>query len=451
MRVAYRTRRSCLFKLIPVFAAGLAVAGLAGCNKGPAATEGKKGGKKGGEVVPVAVATVVTRDVPVDIEVIGNVEAYSTVAVKSRVTGPIEKVHFKEGDFVRKGAVLFSIDPAPFQAALSQAEANLARDKAQLLQAQANLSRDMAQQAFLASQAQRFGNLQKEGVISKDQAEQQQASADVAAQSVNAGKAAIASAQAAIQAGEAAVKTARIMLGYTTVTSPIDGRTGPLVAREGTLATANITELIAISQVQPIYVTFAVPESQLSTVKDAMGRGRLPVTVAPPDDPANPETGTLTFIDSSVDQNTGTIRLKAQFDNPRRKLWPGQFVRVRLRLGLRPNARMVPNQAVQTGQDGSFVYRVTQDSRVEVAPVQTAGRVGDDIVIGSGLEPGDVVVTEGQLRLAPGSRIRTREQASKGGAKGGGGPRNAPAEGDGAGESKAGIPKKGKGKKKETD
>lgn len=433
MFVAYCTRRSRLRITIGVFAAAALILGAAGCNKGPAATDGKKGGKKGGEVVPVAIAKVTTRDVPVDIEVIGNVEAFSTVAVKSRVTGPIEKVHFREGDIVRKGATLFSIDPAPFNAALSQAEANLARDRAQLQQAQANLSRDMAQQAFLASQAQRFGNLQKEGVISKDQAEQQQASADVAVQSVNAGKAAIASAQAAIQAGEAAVKTAKIMVGYTTVASPIDGRTGPLIAREGTLTTANVTELISLSQVQPIYVTFAVPESQLGTVKDAMGRARLPVTVAPPDDPANPETGSLTFIDSSVDQNTGTIRLKAQFDNGRRKLWPGQFVRVRLRLGVRSNAMMVPNQAVQTGQDGSFVYRVTQDSRVEVAPVQTAGRVNDDIVIGSGLEPGDTVVTEGQLRLAPGARIRTRDQAAeKGGAKGAG---------KGGG--------KGKGKKKE--
>lgn len=367
----------------------------------------------------MATAKVTTRNVPMDIQVIGNVEAFATVLVKSRITGPIEKVHFREGDFVRKGAVLFSIDPAPFQSAVNQAEANLAREKAQLQQARANLARDEAQLRFLTSQAGRFASLHKEGVISKDQAEQQQASADVVAQAVAADKAAIASVEASIQASEAALKTARIQLGYTTVTAPADGRTGTLTAHEGNLTTANVTELIAISQVQPVYVAFSVPEAQLTPVKDAMARGRLPVTAAPPDDPGRPETGTLTFIDSAVDANTGTIKLKGQFENPRRTLWPGQFVRVTLRLGMRQNALMVPNQAVQTGQDGSFVYRVKPDNTVEMAKVVTAGRVEQDIVVSEGVEAGDTVVTEGQLRLAPGMRIRTRDAAGPG--KGGGG------------------------------
>ncbi len=384
---------------------------LVGCGE-QAGSDAKKGGlKKGEAAVPVAIAKVTTRDVPVDLQVIGNVEAFSTVMVKSRVTGPIDKVHFAEGAFVTKGDKLFSIDPAPFQTALSQAEANLARDRAVHLQAQANLNRDLAQQKFLTQQAGRFASLQKEGVVSKEQAEQQQSSVDVVTQSVAADQAAIASAQASIEAGEAAVKTARIMLGYTTILSPVDGRTGTILTREGTLTSANVTELVAISQVQPVYVTFSVPETQLGMVKEAMTRGKLPVSAAPPDDPAHPETGQLTFVDSSVDQTTGTIKLKGQFANANRRLWPGQFVRVTLRLGVTPNALIVPNQAVQTGQEGSFVYRVKADQSVEAVNVKLAGRVNEDMVIGAGLDNGDTVVTEGQLRLAPGMRVRLRDEA----------------------------------------
>lgn len=403
-----------------MFAVLSAAMWISGCAQ-QAATVAKKGGKKGGDSVPVNIAKVNVRDVPIDIEVIGNVEAFSIVSVKARITGPITEVHFREGDIVAKGAKLFSIDPAPFQSQLNQAEANLSRDRAQLEQVKANMSRDVAQHKYLASQAARFVNLQEEGIVSKDQAEQQQATADVAAQAIAADQAAIASAKAAIDAGEAAVKSARIMLGYTTVFAPIDGRAGNLQSREGNLATANVTELIALSQLQPVYVTFAVPESQLTAVKGAYSRGQLPVSATPPDDPEAPQTGTLSFIDSSVDPNTGTIRLKAEFSNANRKLWPGQFVRVVLRLGRRANAIMVPNQAVQTGQDGSYVYRVKADNSVEMAAVKTAGRVAEDIVIESGLEPGDTVVTEGQLRLAPGTKIRLRDEVvtkkSKGGTK----------------------------------
>ncbi len=390
---------------------------LATCGE-RAAQEGKKGGKKG-ESVPVTIAKVFARDVPSDLQIIGNVEAHSIVAVKSRITGPIDKVWFKEGDFVRKGDKLFTIDPAPFQTAVAQAEANLARERALLQQAAANVSRDQAQLRFLQSQASRFANLHREGVISKEQAEQQQSSADVVAQSVVASQASIASAQASIQAGEAALKTARIQLGYTTVASPVDGRTGNSSMREGTLSTANVTELISISQVQPLYVVFSVPEAQLGIVKDAMARGRLPVSAAPPDDPANSETGVLSFVDSSVDSSTGTIKLKAEFANARRRLWPGQFVRVVMRVGMRAGALMVPNQAVQTGQDGSFVYRVKPDQSVEVVNVKAQGRVNEDIVV-DGVEEGDTVVTEGQLRLAPGMKIRLRDDAGQKKGKGNG-------------------------------
>lgn len=393
------------------------------------------------EVVPVAVAKVTARDVPLDLQVIGNVEAFSTVSVKARVTGLIDKVHFREGEYVQKGAQLFTIDPVPFENALAEAEANLARSRAQLEQAKANLSRDLAQQRFLTAQALRFANLQKEGVISKDQAEQYQANADISAQAVAADKASIASAEATVNSLQASLNTARINVGYTKVKSPVDGRTGNLTAKEGNLATANVTELISISQVQPIYVTFSVPESQLASVKEAMTGGKLPVSATPPDDPTTPERGVLTFVDSSVDPSTGTIKLKGTFTNPSRRLWPGQFVRVILRLGQKSGALMVPNQAVQTGQDGSFVYRVKPDSSVEPVNVTTGGRVEQDIIIARGLDAGDTVVTEGQLRLAPGMRVRLRgEGGDKGGGRKG---KRAEKGGEGPEGVKSGPPAKG--------
>lgn len=401
-----RIRRLQLISLLVTLAALVSGSGCAG-NASSQAAKGK--GKKGADNVPVATAIVSRRDVPVEIQVIGNVEAYSTVIVKAQVTGLLEKVFFHEGDFVRKGDELFRIDPAPFQAALSEAEANLARNRALLEQARANLSRDLAQQRFQLSQAGRFANLLKEGIISKDQAEQIQSSADAIAQAVKADQAAIESAQASVQAGEAAVKNARIQLGYTSIRSPIDGRTGTLTTKEGNLVTANTTELVSINQVEPVYVSFAVPESQLPVIKEYMARSKLPVSVSPPDDRGEPETGVLTFVDNRVDAATGTIRLKGTFSNTHRRLWPGQFVRVRLRLGIRPGALLVPNQAVQTGQDGPFVYRVRPDSTVEVAKVVAGARIDQDIVIEQGLQAGDTVVTEGQLRLAPGMRVRLRE------------------------------------------
>lgn len=379
------------------------------CNKS-SADAGKKGvGKKGGESVPVVVAKTQVRNVPLEVQVIGNVEAYSIVSVKSQITGLLEKVHFNEGDYIKKGDLLFSIDQAPFMATLSQMEANVARDRAALEQVKANLSRDQAQLKYQTSQANRYANLFKEGVIAKDAAEQVQTSADTLSHAVNADQAAIQSAVASIAAGEASVRNARIQLSYTTIRSPIDGRTGNITAKEGNLASANVTELVTINQVQPVYVTFAVPEGQLTQIKGFLAQGKVSVNAAPPDDPVHPETGTLTFVDNRVDATTGTIRLKATFPNVGRKLWPGQFVRVSMRLSTVMNAVLVPNQAVQTGQDGPYVYRVRPDMTVEMAKIVVGGRVEQDIVVQSGLQPDDTVVSEGQLRLAPNMKVRLRE------------------------------------------
>jgi multidrug efflux system membrane fusion protein len=391
---------------------GLAALGLAGVgctSKGDPPPTVKKG--EGG--VPVSVATAVQKDVPLDIQVIGNVEAYSGITIKAQITGQLTKVHFREGDYVKKGDHLFTIDPRPFEAQLSQAEANVARDEAQHGQAEANLRRDMAQEKYLHAQMARYEQLAAQGIISKDQLEQMQANSDAVAQAVNADRAAVRSAQAAANAGRSAVDNMKLQLAYTSIMSPLDGRTGNLVVKEGSLVTANVTDLITINQVEPIYVTFSVPEANLPAIKQYMAERKLPVMVAPQDGASVQEKGDLSFVDNSVDVTTGTIKLKGTFGNNDRKLWPGQFVRVVLRLATKPNALVIPNQAVQTGQDGSYVYVVKQDRTVESRPVVTGSRMEQDIVVEKGLNAGDTVVTEGHLRLVPGMRVQVREGGTR--------------------------------------
>jgi multidrug efflux system membrane fusion protein len=363
----------------------------------------------GGGDVPVTVATVSQKDVPVEVQVIGNVEAYSTISVKAQVGGQLTKVSFQEGDYVKKGDLLFTIDQRPLAAALNLAIANLARDEASLGQAQANLARDVAQNKYAEANATRYAELFQGGVVSKDQSEQLRASADASGQALAADKAAIESAKAAIGASKATVDNAQVQLGYTSIRSPIDGRTGNLSVKQGNVVMANSQELMTINQVEPIYVTFAVPEAQLSAIKRYMAQQKLPVRAGPQDNPGDEETGVLTFIDNAVDMTTGTIKLKGTFGNSDRKLWPGQFVRVTLRLTTQQNAVVVPNQAVQAGQNGSFVYVVKPDRTVEMRPVTTGARVDQDMVVEQGLQPGETVVTEGQLRLAPGSRVVVRD------------------------------------------
>ena len=383
-----------------------------------------KGGRRGaGGDVPVTVAKASMRDVPVEIQVIGNVEAYSTITVKALVGGEVTNVYFKEGDFVKKGEKLFDIDRRPLEAAYNQAVANIARDQASLLQAQANMARDEANAKYQDSQAKRYGELFQAGVISKDQAEQLRAGADASAQAVNADQAAIASARAAIGASQATADNAKVQLGYTTIYSPIDGRTGNLTVKLGNVVTANNMDMMTINQVEPIYVTFSVPEAQLPAIKKYMALGSLVVRSRPQDaDTAEEERGALTFVDNTVDITTGTIKLKGTFPNTDHKLWPGQFVRVTLLLTTQSNAVVVPNQAIQTGQAGAFIYVVKEDKTVETRPVVAGARVGQDMVVNQGIDAGETVVIEGQLRLAPGSKVVVRGDG-KGGAGGGRGRR----------------------------
>jgi multidrug efflux system membrane fusion protein len=387
----------------------------------------------------VTVANVGQKNVPVEVQVIGNVEAYSTISVKAQVAGQLVNVHFKEGDFVKKDDLLFEIDPRPFEAALNQTQANLTRDEASLGQAQAQLQRDQATARYAESQANRYAQLWDQKIIARDQMEQTRANADASAQVVQADRATIESMKAAINATRAGVENAKVQLGFTKIYSPITGRTGNLTVKQGNVVTANNLELMTINEVEPIYVTFAVPEAQLAAVKRFMAVGKLPVMAKPQDEGEAEETGILTFVDNAVDMTTGTIKLKGTFPNHDHKLWPGQFVRVTLRLTTRHDATVVPNEAVQTGQNGAFLYVVKSDKKVESRPVTVGARVDQDVVIESGVEPGETVVTEGQLRLAPGSTVVVRDgRGGRGegrgrGAEGGGGEGGGEGRGQGRG------------------
>ena len=356
----------------------------------------------------VTTAVVVERTVPVDIRVIGNVEPYTTIHVKAQIGGQLTKVHFREGQEVRKGDPLFLIDPRPYDEAIRQAEANLARNTALLQQAEANLQRDLAEEKYARDQAARYQRLFVEGVMSKEQTEQFLTDADARAEAVKADRAAIESARAAIQADRAALANAKLQRAYCSIDSPIDGRTGDLAVHEGNLVKANDVDLVTIHQIRPIYVTFSVPEKELPAVKRYMAAGTLPVLASPPSDPDMVEQGSLTFVDNAVDSTTGTIKLKGTFPNPGGRLWPGQFVNVALRLAVKPNALVVPARAIQTGQEGEFVYVITKDMTAEARPVVTSNRVDRQVVVEQGLARGETVVTEGQLRLAPGVKVRIK-------------------------------------------
>jgi multidrug efflux system membrane fusion protein len=326
---------------------------------------------------PVRVAAVVSRDMPVQLQAIGNVEAIATVTIKAQVSGQLVAVHFKEGDFVKKGQLLFSIERPPFEAALRQAEGMLAKDEAQALNATLD--------------AERYQGLGHEGVVSKQQ--------------VDAARSASQAAQAAVAADKAAVETAKINLQYTSINSPINGRTGMVGVKAGNLVKANdVPILVTINQIEPIYVTFSIPEQQLAELKRYSTAKTLKVDAAPQGS-AQHFQGRLTFIDNSVDLTTGTIKLKAEFDNHEHVLWPGQFVDVALTLKSQSNAIVVPTAALQTSQSGTFVYVVDQDLKAQPQPVKVAWTAGDDTVIASGLQPGQHVVTDGQLRLTPGAKV----------------------------------------------
>ncbi len=366
-------------------------------------------GAGGPPAVAVRAVAVAQLDVPLEVSGIGTVEAMSTVEVKSRVTGPILRVHFQEGQDVRQGSLLFDLDPEPIQRQIAELEANLGRDIANEKQARANIAKDEATLKNAKAIAARGTQLAKEGIFSREQSDQVVTAADSAKASIEADQAALESAQAAIKADRAKLEQTKLQLSYTKIVAPISGRTGVIPVKSGSLAKENDTTLVTIMQVTPVYVSFSLPENLLAEVRRYNAAHPLVVSAATADGATT--TGVLKFIDNSVDATTGTIRLKASFENTARKLWPGQFVNVRAQLGLERGRIVVPARTIQTGPRGKYVWVKKDDSSVEMREVQvlrnyTSGAGGEQAVIGSGLKPNEMVISEGQMRLMPGAHVR---------------------------------------------
>jgi len=327
---------------------------------------------------PVIVGQAVRRTVPVSLHAIGNVESVASVALRSRVAGQILRVHIEDGADVRKGQLLFTIDPAPYEIAAAQADAQLARDAALLKKAE--------------DDAARYAKLVEKEYVTREQYESATSQA--------------ASLAATIKADEAASKEARLSLSYCAITAPISGRAGSVNLRAGNLVKVNDdTPLVTILQVRPVRVTFSVPEKYLATVREHAAAGQLAVRAAGRGETGTGHAGTLTFVDNAVDMTTGTIRLKAEFDNADTLLWPGQFVDVDLILAEQKDALLVPSTAIQVGQQGSYVFVVTAESIAEIRPVVVDRAIGDETVVTSGLDGGETVITDGQIRVVPGAKV----------------------------------------------
>jgi len=343
------------------------------------------GGGRGGAPapVPVTVAPVVQKSMPIEIRVIGSAEAYSTVAVRAQITGQLISVKFTEGDDVTQGQALFELDRRPLEAALHQAEANLERDVAQAANAQAN--------------AKRYQDLAERGIATREQVDTTRTGAEALS--------------ATVEADRAAVENAKVQLQYATIAAPISGRTGTLMVHEGNLVRANDTiPLVTINQVTPINVSFAIPESRLPELKRYMARRTLQVVASPPTEDGPPAVGKIGFVDNSVDQSTGTIRIKGTFPNTDRRLWPGQFVNVTVALTDDPTSIVVPTAAIQVGQQGQYAFVVKADHSVESRIVVVDRSNGTETVVKNGLKPGETVVTDGHLRLVAGSRVNIKEE-----------------------------------------
>jgi multidrug efflux system membrane fusion protein len=342
------------------------------------------GNKTSGRAIagsPVSVAPVLQKDVPLEIASVGRVEAITMVSVKAQVSGEVTSVYFKEGQAVRKGDRLLTIDQRPFEIALKQAEALLEKDRALLRNAQADVAR--------------YADLVQKDYVTKQQYDTLVANRDVLT--------------AAVKADEANIANARLQLDYSTLRSPIDGRTGSLLIDLGNIVKANdVGPAVVIYQTTPIYVTFSAPEQHLPRIKEFMAKEPLKALAVPASNGQPPVSGVLTFVDNAIDQATGTITLKATFDNRDGALWPGQFLNVRLTLATEKGAIVVPSQALQTGQAGQYVYVVKDDMTAEMRPVKVGRAYGDESVISEGLKPGERVVTDGQLRLAPGARVEVK-------------------------------------------
>ena len=336
---------------------------------------------KGRPPALVMTAAATQQDVPVQLKAIGTIEASESVTVKTQISGELIKVAFREGQDVQKGALLFQLDPRIYQAAIRKAEAMLARDRVIMVNARKDF--------------ERYSQLVKEGIVTHEQAEGYRTRAE--------------SAEADVAADQAALDNARELLAYCTITAPISGRLGVLAVNRGNVVKANETVLVTINKLTPIYASFTIPEKELPEIKRHMAAGTVAVEAEVPGGSGIKETGIVSFYDNTVDPATGTIRLKASFDNGRKQLWPGQFVNISITLTVKRNAVVVPSQAVQTGQKGQHVFVVTPDATAEIRPV-VAGPVAKGMtVVESGLRPGEQVVVDGQMRVVPGGKVEVKQ------------------------------------------
>ncbi len=362
--------------------------------------------------MPVNIGQATENLVPIQIQSVGNVEAYSTVEIKAQVSGPLLNVKFAEGAIVNKGDALFEIDPRPFREAVRQAEAAVAKDEAQLRVADANLARTRAQLQNAKAEWARFEQLSKEGISTRQQEDQVRTAAEVAENSARADEASIETIRATLESDRAALEQAKLNLGYCDIRSPITGRAGNLLVHPGNLVKANgDSPMIVINQIAPVFVTFGVPERYLNRIAFQRSQHKLIVQVSPDKDPNQVARGTLAVIDNTVDPVTGTIRLKAVFDNKDGRLWPGQFVNFSLTLQTE-KAIVIPSEAVQVGQNGSFVYVVKADQTVEPRTVVVGQTSGGTVVVEKGLADGEKVVTDGQSRLFPGAKVVVASNAA---------------------------------------
>lgn len=416
-----RNKKSYRGKIIALIVFAIGVAGVAWLVHARRTGAAKKqaGAGRMNAPVPVVAGVVIQKDVPIYLDGLGTVQAFNTVGIHARVDGQIQKITFKEGQDVKAGDLLAQIDPAPFQAQLSEMEAKKGQDEAQLGNARATFDRDV--------------DLLKQQIISQQEYDTQ--------------KAQVAQLEAAVKADQAVIENAKVQLNYTRIASPIDGRTGVRLMDAGNLVRANDTNaIVVITQLRPVSVLFTLPEQHLGTIQEQMGGGPLTVLAVDRDNRTVLAEGKLAVIDNQLDTTTGTIRLKATFPNEKLRLWPGQFVNTRLLLSVHKGAAVVPASVIQRGQEGAYAFVITNDT-AQIRPVKVAQIEGGEALVESGLTPGEQVVVDGQFKLQNGSKVRTgpSEGSSPIGTRGGtnGGERGAKEQGPRSSGGKA--ERKGKG------
>lgn len=365
------------FRAVALALAVFSLCITAGCTK-------KEPPPKGRPPALVVTAAVSRQDVPVLLKAIGTIEASESVTIRTQISGELTKVAFREGEDIQKGALLFQLDPRIYKAVIRKTEATLARNRVIMT----NACKDY----------ERYSQLVKEGIVTHEQAEGYRTRAE--------------SATADVAADQAAVEAAQEQLAYCTINSPISGRLGALTVDRGNVVKANDTQLVTINRITPVHATFTIPEKQLPELRRHLAAGKVMIEAELPGAPGATEKGLLTFIDNTVDTTTGTIRLKGLFDNAKKQLWPGQFVNLSIMMAMKKNAPVVPSQAIQTGQKGQFVFVVKADSTAELRPVVTGAVQQGMTVIENGLQPGEQVVIDGQMRVIPGGKVDVKVQKS---------------------------------------